>query len=114
MRRNCAKACRSCNEMDMDVFDEDDDDEEEEEEEEENSTNDEDTSNTNTGNDRDTNVGRREDVDVDDGKYVYLVCLFVFDLFRFILHVLGSGGMGIVGFTSTYVIIQNIILYANF
>lgn len=70
MRRNCAKACRSCNEMDMDVFDEDD--EEEEEEEEENKTNNEDTSNTNTntGNDRDTNVGRREDVEVDDDNGV--------------------------------------------
>lgn len=85
MRRNCAKACRSCNEMDMDVFDEDDDDDnddDEEEKEEENNTNNEDTSNTNTntGNDRDTNVGRREDVDVDDGKYMFIlfVC-FVLD-----------------------------------
>ena len=85
MRRNCAKACRSCNEMDMDVFDEDDD--EEEEEEEEKKTNNEDTSNTNTntGNDRDTNVGRREAVEVDDGKnmsvsFVYLI-LICFDLF---------------------------------
>lgn len=106
MRRNCAKACRSCNEMDMDVFDEDDEEEEEEEEEEEKKTNNEDTSNTNTntGNDRDTNVGRREDVEVDDGKYMFV--LFVFYLFRFVLHVLGSGGMDIVGLTSTYVITE--------